>query len=428
MKSHFTKINFFTASATRKNISITLARQLTAAFLQFLVVVIIARQLGAEGNGIYAMVILLPTMLTNFLNLGVGPATVYFVSRKEFSVRDAFRGNCRIALVLSFLGLLLAFTVLFFWGVQLFPGVPIQTLYLGLIVFPLALMQSYLSTILQGLEDFKAFNFTVLVAPFINLVGVCLAIFVLKAEVAGTLIAYIVAQAIGLFASLKLVRNRLGDDKGSDSVLHKKALPSYISKTLAYGWKAHLSNILAFINYRADIFLVNFFLTPVATGVYVVAVQITEKLWMLSQAASTVLLPKMSGMYGVPEARIRLAHKSFWVVSGLTALAGLVGMLALFWLLVPVFGEEYKDVFSVFLWLLPGIIAGAGSRIYANCIASAGKPEWNMYSSVLVVTVNVICNIVLIPTYGIIGAAIATTIAYSLGALSKFILIRYIDR
>ncbi|WP_269851929.1 oligosaccharide flippase family protein [Methanosarcina horonobensis] len=54
-------------------------------------------------------------------------------------------------------------------------------------------------------------------------------------------------------------------------------LKNYTKECLGYGWKAHLSNILAFVNYRADLFLVNFFLTPAATGIYLIAVQIAEK-------------------------------------------------------------------------------------------------------------------------------------------------------
>ncbi|MEK9667087.1 MAG: hypothetical protein VW701_08020, partial [Deltaproteobacteria bacterium] len=41
-----------------------------------------------------------------------------------------------------------------------------------------------------------------------------------------------------------------------------KTTENIAKKTLGYGWKAHLSNILAFVNYKADIFLVNFFMGP----------------------------------------------------------------------------------------------------------------------------------------------------------------------
>ena len=78
----------------------------------------------------------------------------------------------------------------------------------------------------------------------------------------------------------------------------------------------------------------------------------------------------------------------------------------------------------ILLWLLPGIIAGAGERIYSNCIAAAGKPEWNMHVSFLVVLLNIIFNIVLIPKYGLLGAAWATSAVYLFSAMIKFSLVR----
>lgn len=178
------------------------------------------------------------------------------------------------------------------------------------------------------------------------------------------------------------------------------------------------------MNYRADIFLVNLFLTPAATGIYVIAVQVSEKLWMPSQAASTVLLPRLSAMQQTPEARKDLMKKSFWEVSGFTVLTSGLVAIALYCFISPVFGEEYVEALPAFLWLLPGIIAGAGARIYANYIAAVGKPELNMYIAIGVVTVNVAGNVLLVPTYGILGAAWATSVAYCLNAVLKVWLVK----
>lgn len=73
---------------------------------------------------------------------------------------------------------------------------------------------------------------------------------------------------------------------------------------------------------------------------------------------------------------------------------------------------------------LPGVFAGAGARVRSNCIAAAGKPEWNMYVAVLVVTTNVVLNVMLIPAFGIVGAAWATSGAYVANAFVKGFLVR----
>ncbi|MCK0743688.1 flippase [Chromohalobacter nigrandesensis] len=409
------------ATPLRRNIGMTLGRQLLAAFAQLLLVVLIARELGPEGNGYYAMAILIPTMLANFLNLGVGPATVYYISRGDFDTHQAMSGNLHLALVVAAAGMVCALPILLVWGEEIFPGIPSSLLYLGLVSFPLTLLLAYLNTILQGLEDFKAFNLTVLVPPYVNLAGVVIALYILPFGVAGAMVAYIIGQLVGLLIVFSLLSRR----KPTLALSGNDTLRSgYARRILGYGWKAHLSNILAFVNYRTDIFLVNFFLTPGATGIYVIAVQIAEKLWMLSQAASTVLLPRLSAMHQNPEARLALTNKGFLVVSAITAAASVGVAIALWWLISPLFGEEYVEALPAFLWLLPGIIAGAGARIYSNCIAAADKPEWNMYSSIGVVTINVVGNVLLVPKYGIIGAAWATSISYIFNVVVKFYMVR----
>lgn len=408
----------------RRDIGMTLVRQLLAAFAQLLLVVVIARQLGPEGNGYYALAILVPTILSSFLNLGVGPATVYYVSRSDYDAWQAKVGNLRLALIVGAVGVACMLPVLFFWGEIIFPEIPKSLLFLALASFPLSLMLSYQNTVLQGLEDFKAFNLTVLLPPYINLVGVVVALYVLNLGVAGAVVAYFSGQLVGVLVVFKLLAKRApAVNKAEESVWFS----AYAIKTLGYGWRAHLSNVLAFVNYRADIFLVNLFLTPFATGVYVIAVQMAEKLWMVSQAASTVLLPRLSAMHHNPEKRLALAKKGFWLVSAITAGASFVAAFALFWLIGPIFGEEYSGALPAFFWLLPGIVAGAGSRIYANCIAAAGKPEWNLYSALCVVTINVVGNVVLIPLYGVVGAAWATSAAYCFNAALKAWFVRKVS-
>jgi len=101
--------------------------------------------------------------------------------------------------------------------------------------------------------------------------------------------------------------------------------------------------------------------------------------------------------------------------------------VVLYFLLEPVFGDEYQASLEPFLWLLPGVIAGAGARVFSNAIAAIGRPEWNFYVSLLVVSINVLCNLLLIPLLGLVGAAIATTIAYGVNLLIKgYIVLRKI--
>jgi O-antigen/teichoic acid export membrane protein len=414
------------ASRLNRNIGYTLGRQLFAAGAQLLLVVLIARSLGPEGNGRYAMAILLPSIMANVLNLGIGPATVYYVGRRALMPQQAVKGNILLGMIIGAIGLGLGLSLIFTLHDVLFPGVPKTLLLLGLLAFPVALVLALLNSVHQGIENFRAFNWSTLAPPYVTLAVTGAFLYGLNSGVEGVIIAYFTGQIAGLLISTLFVRGNWINIGESDEMAeqHRLASVSYYRKILGYGWKAHLSNILAFVNYRADIFLVNLFISPAATGVYVIAVQISERLWMLSQSVSSVLLPRLSAMYRNPEARLTLTQRSFWVTVILTGLVAILAAFGLYWLLVPVFGKEYIGTMEAFLWLLPGIVAGAGSRVQANCIAAAGKPEWNSYASLIVATANIIMNIILIPLLGVVGAAMATSSAYILNACIKGFLVK----
>ena len=414
--------NQLQGSVLRRNVVYTFGRQMVAALAQLATVIIIAREFGAEGNGQYAMVILLPTLLVSFLNFGIGPANVFYLGRKETHSHHATVENAKIAFFIGGLGTICALIVLWHWGKILFPGVPLQFLYIGLAAFPLALLLGYLNSILQGIENFKAFNWATLTPPLATLLYISIAIFILDMGLLGAVVGFVLGYVTGLFVVGFFLHRQFKIEKKINN--EPEIGIAYKQKAISYGWKAYFSNIMAFVNYRADIFLVNLFIGPAATGIYVIAVHIAEKLWMLSQAASTVLLPRLSSMYKDPLARLRLTNKAVLGVLLLTAAAAFLSAFLLFVLIEPIFGPEFVGALSPFLWLLPGIIAGAGARVQSNCIAAAGKPEWNMYVAIGVVTLNIIGNVILIPIWGIDGAAIATSLAYMANAGIKLFLVR----
>lgn len=407
-----------------ENIFLTISRQGFAVIFGLGISIILARSLGPTGNGQYAMGILLPTMLVSFLDLGVSSANVYFIASERIKPLSAFKTNLWFWFVLCIVGILITVLVLRFQSNNWFPGVPLDILWLGMLAFPLALLQAFLSSLLQGLQDFKNYNYASLITPSVTLLLAIVLVGIFKLNVFGAVLSFIIGNLCGLIATLIILKPYLQNNMECE----KRSVENYTKECLKYGWKAHLSNILAFINYRADLFLVNFFLTPAATGMYLIAIQFAERLWILSQAVSTVLLPRLSEMHKEEEKRQLLTPLiARWVLL-VSAVGTLVLALIASSLINSLYGEEFAPAVGALLWLLPGVLMGSMSRILANDIAARGKPELNLYTSILVVSVNIIGNIVLIPKHGIEGAAMATTIAYGLNGIVKLWLYSYLSK
>lgn len=395
-----------------RNFAATFVRQIGAGLLGLVSAAIIARVYGPEGNGAFAIAILLPGLLGTLLNLGISPANVYFLGSSQVTVREAVRANLRICLWLSVVGLMVGASVLIWKGEEFFPGVRSMLLWLALPIFPIALLSGLLLSIFQGLQDFRTYNKLLIIQPILFLLTLSLLVLSGNKELgllvgAQLLTSFIVLGVMGVNVYRLYVSSSEDVDTKGD----------YSKRAIGYGWKANLSNILGFVNYKTDIFLVNFLLTPVSAGIYVVSVALAEKLWLISSAVSTVLLPRLSQLSSDEETRKKLTPLISRLVLLVTLIGSMVLAIAAYPLVLLIFGDQYTDSVLPLLILLPGIVILGAAKVWANDIAARGRPEINMYVSLITLAANIIGNLVLIPRFGLAGAAAATTLAYLICAL-----------
>ncbi|MFX0198939.1 MAG: polysaccharide biosynthesis C-terminal domain-containing protein, partial [Candidatus Hodarchaeota archaeon] len=187
---------------------------------------------------------------------------------------------------------------------------------------------------------------------------------------------------------------------------------SYLKDAFRYGFKVYLGNIIGFLHYRIDLFLINIFLNPLAVGFYSIAVALAEKIWLISQSAGVVLFPRVSSETDEK----RLKELTPLVCRNILLMTG-IGAILLFFLghllIVFFYSKKFSDSVLPFQILLIGAVTMSGWRILANDLYGRGKPALNIYISVASVILNIILNIIWIPKFGIAGAAWATSISYT---------------
>ena len=112
---------------------------------------------------------------------------------------------------------------------------------------------------------------------------------------------------------------------------------------------------------------------------HAVGVGLVEKLWMISNAASTVLFPRVAAE--TEEQRQKeftplVAQTVLWT-TGLGALA-----LALLsrWIVLLLYSEAFLPAVGALQSLLVGIVALSAWRVLANDIAGRGFPGLNIYT------------------------------------------------
>ncbi len=401
--------------AISKLIAGTFVRQVLSALLGLATAGVTARWLGPTGNGMLAVALLLPASLSTFLNLGLAPAGIYFLSSSRIGFRQLIEVYIRLVAWMSLFGMIVGLLLIGYSG-SLFRGVEPWVLIVALMLFPVNLASFLLQATFQGLQDFRSFNLILLGQSAIYCLAVVAVALTSPSNVILVLCAQIATQVAVVIWSLNWLRPLfLAPCDRVDAAEASSAL-------LRYGLKSHLGSVVSYINYRADLVLVNLFLGPEVSGVYAIAALIGERIWLIPQAVGTVLFPRLSLLSRIEaDQRVLTPIVARWVLSVTFCAALLVAALS-----VPLiafgFGPRYTGAVAPLFVLLPGFVLASSSQVLANDIAARGRPELNLATSSAALMLNICASILLTPRFGMLGAALSTTLALTLNTTLKLIL------
>jgi O-antigen/teichoic acid export membrane protein len=382
----------------------TLLRQLLSSSLYFVALWVTTRQLGPHDNGLLVTALLLPQTLYAFMNLGLAPSHVFHMSSGIGSPRTMRRMNWCLALGLwAGAALALALTGEATIGRYL-PGTAKQTALYASLLFPMMLLAAWTSALIQGARDYPTYNKTALTQPFVFCAGVLLLGATDSINITSVLACHILSQA-----SLWLV----GEMRVRGYVAPLTGPGLKFGTAVAFGLRAHLSNVITFLNYRVALYLVSFLLDPAAAGRYALSIQLAEVLWMIASAASVVVFPESAAHHSAPAALQKMVRRIALLVFKITLAGALLGG-ALSVVVIPwVFGRDYAASVLPFVILLPGIVAWSYMTVISNSLAGMGYQRINIQGAILSFTLNGGGCLLAIPVLGMHGAALASSVAFT---------------
>ncbi len=394
--------------------SITFVTKVMQLFLGIGTSVAIARILGPRDKGVYSLAILLSSLIINFGNIGIGKATIYYIGKKKYTPIEILGNNILLSFFLSTVGFIAGSIIIFFFGSSLFPGVGKTYLILALFLVPLQLLFILTNSILLGLQKIKEYNFINIINSFILLFLILIFLLIFKYGLKSAIMANVLSCLLGIIVLFYFIKKII-------RVFHLSINRSYVKDSFQYGSKVYFGNIIQFFHYKLDIFLINYLLNPTAVGFYSVSVALAEKIWLASQSASTVLFPRVSSETD------KNKLKDFTpIICRNVLLITFIGAVLLFFtgrlLIILLYSETFSSSVVPFQILLIGAVAASGWRILANDLYGRGKPELNIYISLISLILNIILNILWIPKFGINGAALATSISYTFSFITIIII------
>jgi O-antigen/teichoic acid export membrane protein len=188
-----------------------------------------------------------------------------------------------------------------------------------------------------------------------------------------------------------------------------------LREQISFGVQGQLGNLLQLLNYRLDSLLVLLFVNAAGVGFYAVGVAMTESIWFIANAVAVVLLPRLTTAQAEDAASLTpvVCRHTLWVSLAGAVVLGLLSPV----LVEALFGAEFAPAVAPVLWLLPGTVAASGTKIVASYVFSQGKPLINSYITMATLAVTITLDLILIPPFGIAGAAAASSGAYTVSLL-----------
>jgi O-antigen/teichoic acid export membrane protein len=362
---------------------------------------IVARVLGPEGRGFYAVAATIGAIGVQFGNLGLHASNIYYVAREK-KLLPALVGNT-VMVCFAVGGLI---TVLIWMIFSIWPRLaPVDglLLILSLIWIPLGLVCLLLQNLLLGIQEVRAFNKIELITKVLGLGLIGLLALIGTATVEAIFSAGLVVLVISSLWALWRLKSHL--------TTPPKASLALLKENIRYGVKAYLAALFSFLVLRVDLLMTKYILGAEQTGYYSIAANIAELVCILPVVVATILFPKLSALTNIKEQWYFTKKAAIVTGAGMLLVLAVVGILA-----KPVvrvlYGEPFLPCVPPFLWLLPGIFFLGVETVAVQFLNSIGLPRVVVAVWSLTCLLNVGLNMWAIPEYGITGASIVSSLSY----------------
>lgn len=393
--------------------TLSLVSALTAYLFRFL----LARKLTVADYGLFFALFAFINLLGLFKDLGLGYALLKFVPelkvKKNWNkIKSLITSSFIIQLTSSGIITVLILVFANVLAQEFFHTDQTFLITLFAFVFLLSFPQNIVSVCFQSFQRMFFFAVQDLTR---NVLVLIMAYFLLKTGmgVAAPAWAYVFMYAI-VFIIFFAVFTRLVFKQ------FWKAKTIFVSNDfsslLLFGFPAMLTifgnNVLQY----TDTLMLTYLTDLTRVGLYQVAVPLAMLVLYVAHATATVTTPLIAELAARKKRKelrngIELLHK-YLFIAVIPASVVLIAFPEIFIRLF--FGEKYLGAAIALQVLGGGMVLYTLAHVNLGILFGLGKPRYNTFVMMLAALVNVILNAALIPLYGIIGAASATTTSFLL--------------
>ena len=385
-----------------KNIILIFFSDTYLLILNLITSILIARSLGPELKGVIAYSLSLIQILTPIFLLGLSSSYRYYLSSNKLKLNNTYYSVIRRGIIyyLLLMLLLVALKEFRFYGAM---NDYFNYSYLGLLLIYsfLFLMSNINNSVFIGISKFKNYNFIRLLRLSIYCLLLLLISTLFGLNLQLLLIILSFSYIIDLCFSLYFLNSKR----------NIKFIFRPINILNNYAKKVWITSVIVMSNRRIDQLIIGILIEAKFLGLYSIAVIFSEMANKITDAIAPVFFNIVSKSLNKKD-NINL----FLRFSRVNFLATVLCLLLLFlfgeFLITFMYGDEFNYAYTILVFYLPGVLFWISTRPIYIYFSSSGLPEINSKIEVYGLIIGVSFLLVLTPIYGILGAAIASTLTY----------------
>ncbi len=371
--------------------------------------IVLARMLQPEQFGYYSYIISLLSIfsipvVTGLPNLIIREVARYNADNEINKINGIVRWSEKYIYICF---LILASVFLFFMGLDFSYGI-LAFISLSILLRGITFKNAALLNVFGFVTLSQAFN---QLLPGIIQVVLLVAFFLINKSIniEVSLVLYVVSLVVTSFILWIVKRKKITIEKDSNSVSQSK----YWLKALV---PFSMVGIVYTLNTELSIVIVNHLADPDSVAFIKIALQLSLIVSFGLTAIDTVLRPEVARNYQLnrKDETQKLINKSL-MISIAVSLPVLI-VLILFGkdIISLLYGEQYRDVYSLLVVLCFGNLVNAMTGSVSLVLNMTGNEKYCLMIASFSLLLNVILMTILVPVYGIIGAAWAIVVSVAI--------------
>jgi O-antigen/teichoic acid export membrane protein len=283
---------------------------------------------------------------------------------------------------------------------------PVPTTALFSAMFMAQLMTGWLASLLAGKRQFAAMASVNVSTAALLALGFGALLVVAQGRV-----SILHVLLVGLFVeSVKVPLFSYWIFRNSESPVDFVSGEARIRELVLYSGISFAADLVQFLNYRVDVWILNVCADRADLGVYGVAVTLAQIVWALPTAIAQVLFAHVPTMERAAGARLAVvASKAALLGCSVLGFAG----VGLSYALVPlIYGRDFHAAPHMIAILLLGVVPYSMVRVLSGYLGGLGLVRTNLATGVVGLLVCIALDALLIPRFGAYGASWASAASY----------------